>query len=294
MVLILSNVNADSQKGNHDKYVSLIHKSAKSPDVAIYDAVYDELLFSISGGQLDCYDTKNNIDLKEYDIIMNRTYTIDDFVDELNLLSHYANENKISLINDYGYIHKKSKLTQSVKFLQAGVPMPWTIYLNKAATENSLKRLSFPCIMKDVNGSYGDNNYLVDGVDKIVSIKQQYSNTRFILQEFIPNDGDLRVLMVGSRHLIIGRKATDSSHLNNTSKGGAATIINGINVDILDDCQKIMQTFGRTIAGIDVIINSETSQHYFLELNSQPQVTTGAFVDEKVELFRQFFNQQLT
>jgi D-alanine-D-alanine ligase-like ATP-grasp enzyme len=40
---------------------------------------------------------------------------------------------------------------------------------------------------------------------------------------------------------------------------------------------------GRNIAGIDLILDSNTGRQVFLEINSIPQLTTGAFIQEKTQ-----------
>lgn len=289
-ILVLGNTNTDFALNNHELYVDLIENSTKNQDTKIYTASYEDLIFDISNDGISIFDVKNNQELAKHDAIMARAYMIDDYADQLNLLSLYAKHNDVLLVNDYGYIHKKSKLTQSVKFIEANVRIPRTVYLNQAVLNHKEIPFGFPCIMKDKNGAHGDHNYLVNSIDDILKRQKENENSEFIIQEFIPNNGDIRILMVGDEYLAIGRVSSDGGHLNNTSKGGSAEIINDPDKSIIADCRKIQKAFGRTIAGIDVMVHNDTGEHYFLEVNSQPQVTTGAFLPEKVELFKKFFN----
>jgi len=45
-----------------------------------------------------------------------------------------------------------------------------------------------------------------------------------------------------------------------------------------------------TISGVDVIVDKNTNKHYFLEVNSQPQLMSGAFVEEKAQLVADYFD----
>jgi D-alanine-D-alanine ligase-like ATP-grasp enzyme len=45
-----------------------------------------------------------------------------------------------------------------------------------------------------------------------------------------------------------------------------------------------------TFAGVDVMQNKETGKYYFLEVNMQPQLTTGALLKEKQALLVDFFS----
>jgi D-alanine-D-alanine ligase-like ATP-grasp enzyme len=43
-----------------------------------------------------------------------------------------------------------------------------------------------------------------------------------------------------------------------------------------------------SLSGVDVMQNNETDEYYFLEVNIQPQLSTGALLDDKQVLLGNF------
>jgi len=49
----------------------------------------------------------------------------------------------------------------------------------------------------------------------------------------------------------------------------------------------------REVAGVDVVQDKQTGLWYCLEVNDSPQLTTGAYVDEKQAAFAKFIEDTL-
>ena len=119
----------------------------------------------------------------------------------------------------------------------------------------------------------------------------------FVGQSFIANSGDLRVLVINkSIKLIIGRtRKDDTTHLNNTSQGADARLldISELSVEAQEMSLKAASVMGREIAGVDVMFEKDTEKPYILEVNASPQVGSGAFTDEKLTVYNEFFKEVL-
>jgi glutathione synthase/RimK-type ligase-like ATP-grasp enzyme len=87
--------------------------------------------------------------------------------------------------------------------------------------------------------------------------------------------------------MVIRRQRTDTTtHLNNTSQGAEASLvpIDELEPSIIENSRKICYTMGRDMAGIDVLVANDGSARYvFLEVNAVPQLTSGVFIDEKMQ-----------
>jgi glutathione synthase/RimK-type ligase-like ATP-grasp enzyme len=92
--------------------------------------------------------------------------------------------------------------------------------------------------------------------------------------------------------LVIKRTAAEGTHLNNTSQGGSAELMAELPEEVISFAKKIASELKMTIAGVDALQNKDTSEYFFLEVNSQPQLVTGAFVPEKIERLKQFLTRQ--
>lgn len=273
-----------------DFFTRAIAKSTTKANVQW--SLFDDLYIQVGDGIFEITDTKTNLPLSTYDMILIRGKGFRQFFDVVRAVSRYAHMHNVPVINDYSGFRDSSKLAQAVQFYEAGLPVATTLYANRAVLSGERELpFAYPCIMKAVFGAHGNDNYLVHSLDDIRAIAQG-SNLRFVLQRYIENDNDFRVLVIGEKVLVIGRKAIDGSHLNNTSQGGSAQLIplDQLPEGMAADSIKIARTLDMTIAGVDVLIDKITGEYSFLEVNSQPQLMSGAFVDEKEALFGAFID----
>jgi glutathione synthase/RimK-type ligase-like ATP-grasp enzyme len=155
---------------------------------------------------------------------------------------------------------------------------------------------SFPLILKAIDGSKGDDNYLVKNHDELVAILNDSDKT-FMVQNFVPNDGDLRILFIGldREPLVFRRKGAGTSHLNNTSKGGEGSFlsIKELDAQVRVDAYRAAEVLRREIGGVDIIIDKETGRHYVLEVNATPAIATGYGGSRKLNEFVSFLEETL-
>ncbi len=149
--------------------------------------------------------------------------------------------------------------------------------------------------MKSVTGTRGNDNYLVHSTQQAVEILTQNPNTEFLIQEFIPNDGDYRAIVAGSEvRLLIHRTAVIGSHKNNTSQGGAATLLSPetLSPEALQACVAAAQAFDRDIAGVDIVFDKrDPEKFYFFEVNRSPQIEASSYSKEKAIMLNGYFNE---
>lgn len=287
-LLILGNTDGTPTQDNRDYYQSYVDyftDSAKMLDetTIVQSCLFDDLIISVGDGEFSIYDTLHQCDLSEYDAFFLRGVKFRDYMDTLITINHYANLHGIKTINDYSHGRDYSKLLQAVQFQLLDIPVARTLLVTGALLKSMPSDWAFPCIMKSTHGSHGNDNHLVANIEQVENIIRENSNKRFVLQRFVPNDGDFRILIIGNEVMVIGRSALEGSHLNNTSKGGDAVVIDTAELPgrVIDDSKKIMKQLHMTIAGVDVLMDKQTKDYYFLEVNAQPQLMSGAVVSEK-------------
>jgi glutathione synthase/RimK-type ligase-like ATP-grasp enzyme len=151
--------------------------------------------------------------------------------------------------------------------------------------EAARTELKFPIILKDNYGSHGANNFLIENKADLENKLKENSNVELILQTYHQNDCDYRVLVMGEREpLVIKRTAISGSHLNNTSQGAKAELGHLPN-DLLEQSKSLAKHLKMSVAGVDLLEDKNTHETFFLEVNSQPQLLTGAFVVDKKQAF---------
>ncbi len=256
-------------------------------------ADYEDLLFSYDGDTLKVTDTVSGTDIADYDAIFLigwfKTKALDDIA---RAVAHYTQAHNIPCNNTEAYDGRSfTKLSQCVIAALNGVAVtPFLFALDQTILLAAVERSSIkaPYIAKAIAASRGQDNHLIQDHAQLAGAMQQPTDKPryFILQTYVPNDGDYRILVMGGVvRLVIHRKSQDDSHLNNTSQGGAATLIDIATLPqkVLDDSVKIAQLFKREVTGVDMIMDKSTGEYYFLEANNMPQLATGSFVPEKMK-----------
>lgn len=180
-----------------------------------------------------------------------------------------------------------SKLSTMVQLALAGIAVPSTVA--SLTLDYAVGRMKkYPYIAKAASASRGESNYLVASADDEVQLRKDEVQL-FLLQDYLENDHDLRVICFGGEPSLVLRRSRGegaTTHLNNTSQGGAAGWIDvhEVSTQILTYCQKISKITGRELAGIDLIPDAGSPIGYScLEVNAIPQLTSGTDVDRKMK-----------
>jgi glutathione synthase/RimK-type ligase-like ATP-grasp enzyme len=257
----------------------------------------DDLGYVVKGiGDHMMIDIRNSRDLAEYDLVILRGKLAAN-INLVSTASQYLHLKGIAHVNTaYGSRRAIGKVPQLYNMAELGMPVPYTVSAQAKYLPSLLEEhLTYPVVVKDVKGAHGSHNYLVNNRDELDQILSKNQDITFMAQQFIPNQGDYRVLIVGDAVTLIHRQSQGESHLNNTSVGGKATLLEASALDpkIIEQSKRFAEFCGYEIAGVDVIQSQENGAHYFLEINSQPQLQTGAFVDEKQAMVGKYFSQLL-
>ncbi|MGB4759375.1 MAG: ATP-grasp domain-containing protein [Candidatus Saccharimonadales bacterium] len=282
-ILIIGGRKIDeTSRESSQSYLDFFTKAA--PNVTVEYVDFDDLVVTVAPDEFTVYNHRHESSFESYDAIYFRGRIRRD-ADLAYCISRFCAVKKIPFANDYSGYRSPSKLSQAIRFYELGVPFLKTIYSLDGALllKASEAALEYPFIIKDSYGTQGEDNFLVRDQRSAARAVHDNADIRFIAQEFFPNNCDYRVLCVGNDQLIIRRSASDGSHLNNTSQGAAATlvVVDDFPAAIIEQAHLVAKSLGMTIAGIDVLYNDKSSAFAFLEVNSQPQLYSGAFVEEK-------------
>lgn len=295
-VLIIGNdTPIDNPESYYQKYQQFFETASlySSSRPRIDYTFFEDLIISVGDGEFSIYDARNGVDISAYSMVVVRGQGFRGNFDVLKTISSYCRHHDNVVINDYSGFRDSSKLMQATQFFELGIPVARTVFVTRAVLSggNSVE-IEFPCIMKDVFGAHGNDNYLINNMLEASRIADNNIGKKFVLQRFVPNDNDYRILIVGDEVLVFGREAAQGSHLNNTSQGGVATLIpqHDLPSKVIKDARRISDHLGMKISGVDVLADKNTGEYYFLEVNSQPQLMTGAFIDQKAVIVGRLFD----
>lgn len=265
------------------------------PDFNISATYLDKIAFAISPEEFTAFDTQNNRDLGSFDMIYIRGPRIRLNSPYAYYVSRYAAANEIVCVNDYSIYYPGTKISQTIVFREQRAPFLKTIYCadNQIMVETAGEQLSYPFILKTNVGSHGDSNYLVTSQEDAQQRLANEPEVDFLAQEFCPNNRDYRLLLCNGESLLFERKGDGVSHINNTSKGAAATQADLaiLPAEIVAKARTVADCLGLMVSGVDVMPHLDTNDYYFLEINTQPQLRTGALLEEKRMLVQHLFQQ---
>lgn len=181
-------------------------------------------------------------------------------------------------IIDREYLMNLSPVSDYLKQVEQNLPFPKSaVILSEEGVEEVLEEFSFPFILKLSGGRQGKGVFLIE--DKITLLEkiEEFNDTNqaYILREFIPNDGDIRIFCVGYKAIgAMKRIPPEGDFRSNISQGGKGEEYDlDKNPEIKTLAEKISEMTKTEIAGVDIIIDKETKKPYILEINPGPQFT---------------------
>lgn len=257
----------------------------------------EELIF-VYDNELNIYGN-SSIDIRTYDAIFLSGWFKTKMLEDTALaVSKYAQHYKIPCVNSEAlYTRSSTKLSQYVTAALHDInTIPFVFSFNNTAVLGEVKKLGWgmPLIAKGVQASRGKDNYLVNGLKQLEDTLVADNKLRLIVQKFIPNDGDYRIIVMGKKaELVMHRKSSGISHLNNTSQGSTATTVSlsELSSSLLDDVCRITSLLRREVGGVDMIVDKNTGKHYFLEANNMPQLSTGSYVEAKLKILNNYLTK---
>lgn|SRR3972149_2771 len=171
-------------------------------------------------------------------------------------------------------------LTPALDYLKQSentLPFPKSaVVFNPKEIDSVLEEFHLPVIVKTSIGRQGRGVYLAKSRDEVKKAAKAILATNtysFIIREFIPNDGDIRVFIVGGKAIGAMKRIPKTGEFrSNISQGGNGEKFDlEIYPNVKELAEKAAQITKTEIAGVDIIINKETGELYILEVNPAPQ-----------------------
>lgn len=265
---------------------------------------WEDMIFTIGTQSQTVVDGASQTDYVAADLViaMNwyRSRTTGFYRDMAFALALYLQKAGVEFWNSEMLQQRSStKLSALMQLALEGIDVPRTVFSVDHGVLLAAQDFSFPLIVKTIAGSRGSSNYLARDAEQLREILvADGDRTPFMIEEYIPNDHDLRVVCYGGQPaLVIKRSRTSNqTHLNNTSQGAVAKILPLTEVEpaILDLCRRACQVMGREMAGVDILLANDVSKRRVcLEVNAIPQLTSGSYVAEKSEHLAGALNEYL-
>lgn len=293
-----------NEKSTNIKPVRKLFKTLEKnvPDARFVLSDYGNLKFIIDDNGINAQLADSHKSLSDFDLIYFKTSL--NSRDIATAVASYADSQNIAIINRGVMKHfTNNKLKQYIVLSSNGIRLPKVYFqplekLEKSYSEIA-KLLGVPFVLKDILGKKGRDNFLIEdrASFKRACAAAKAKGLEMVAQQFVPNSGDYRLLVMGSQvRMIIHRKAAEGTHVNNTSAGAMAKLLD--RKEIPGPVHRMAVEAARAmeldIAGVDMMQDEDAGEWYCLEVNAGPQLATGAYVGEKETELSEYLQRRLS
>lgn len=203
------------------------------------------------------------------------------------IFSKYLEIKKIPFIDNYhASTRERNKLIQMFLLAINGINIPRTYYTPVYDTKkirNAVRFLQFPIVIKLTYKERGEGVFLARDIKKLQQMLEKNKEQEIILQEYLDNDFDYRILVLGHRtKLGETRTRTNKKEFrNNACKGAVERFFPA--EEVPNDMKKISEQSSRImniqVCGVD-IIRSRKGKLHVIEVNFSPGFTLDEKMDE--------------
>lgn len=169
------------------------------------------------------------------------------------------------------------KVADLVKLSMAGFPVPNTAYARDFSEYPRMaKDIGFPLVVKSSRSGKGAHVFKLDTekqLDELVKslVSQGKEAKSYLLQEFIPYEHDLRILIIGERVFSMKRIPKEGEFRANFSLGGSVLSFK-LGKAEEEIAIKALKTIDMSVGGVDMLIGPG-GRKYILEVNHTPGFT---------------------
>lgn len=241
-------------------------------------------------------------ELNEYDLCYFLTRV--SHAETAAIIANYAKYYNIAFADEAAlHLPTDRKAHQLALLALAGIQVPKTIQLPKSKWEENYsflkKELGLPFVFKDDSGRKGRNNFLIQNKKDFVHVLKDASENglQMVAQEFVQSEGYYRILVLRRNVAMVVYRGVDQalSHLYIPKGKHIPEMVpeSKLPTDVIKSAIHSAILLRLDVAGVDMIRDKQSGKWYCLEVNNSPQVTSGLFVEEKMEKLIQFFNEEM-
>lgn len=244
-------------------------EAAKKLKVDLVPIQYDDLVMR----QLEIlYQGKP---LSDFDLFYFRA--VGQAIEWANLLIFYTKQKKIPAVDEYLKIwgpQRRLKSIAGVILNQAGVFYPRTSFASqqKQLVKEAIN-FQFPFVLKiSKGGRHGVGTFLIKDKKTLTRIiKGRIEKTGFLIQEYIANDGDYRLFLIGYKTLGGFKRQRKEERLVLNRSAGPSVGLKRIPKAVQLEAEKAVRALKVEIAAVDLVIDKRSGKPVVIEVNEAPQ-----------------------
>ena len=178
---------------------------------------------------------------------------------------------------DAGPRYYSTPAFEYMQLVEHGIRFPKSAMVSsRRSVPRVIDEFTFPVVVKGSRSRQGRGVRLLEDVKAVRKLVDQKKKVypAMVIREFIPNDGDIRVLTVGYKSVgAMKRTPPEGDFRANISQGGSGE---SFDLESHPEVQRMAEVasevLGIEVAGVDVMIHQESGERYLLEVNSGPQI----------------------
>jgi RimK family alpha-L-glutamate ligase len=285
--------------GKISQHLVMLKKAAKKLGVRLDLVSYNRVAFdteelrvkirgNLSDGTEDKVKNEGWLQINDYDVLFFRTTgkhweEVDLIVESLK--SKSLKPKIVDPIVEKGKPSMACKAYQMLALKKAGIDVPKTIYgslwylYETMGADTSVRPYKWPVIIKGSGGDRGTRVFKADNLEELETLVRDLRKTeieegkRYMLQEYIPNDGDYRVLVLGKKVLgVMKRSSQDKAEFRNNYSAGGSVEVADLPEEIKQLAVRATEACGLAVAGVDVAFRDfDKSRPVIWEVNKGPQ-----------------------
>ncbi len=248
-------------------------EAGKQKGVKIVPISYQDLVMAQKGAVVEI--TYLGESLTDFDLFYFRA--IGGATEWAHILVEYAKAHAIPFVDEYLGVWgpgRRAKGISGLLLAQAGVACPHSILVSDRETLfKASEQFTYPFVLKvSAGGRHGMGTLLIDSRETLArAVKGRIEKGSYLLQEYIPNDGDYRVFLIGYQVLAgFKRQAKEGKMVLNRSVGVSEPLKTVPEpIDVL--CRQAAQALKVEICAIDCVVDRRTGQPVIIEVNEAPE-----------------------
>jgi len=285
-------------KTGETKLINYLKKTL-SPQAEVDQRNYPDLTFEIRQNKVKAKIA--NEEITNYDLVWLRTVGRR-YIPLAQALASFLESKKIPYFDTvWGRGGRTNKLSDTVRLALAGLPVPDSLfYWRSRILENKqliVKKLDLPLVAKNIWKNRGVGVFLLKNPNDFQKILEKVKpEDQFLFQRFHPNDGDYRVVVFGGKVWAWEKRSRIKDEFrNNAVLGGKEEFFPPAKIpskmaEIAIEAAKVLHL---QIAGVDILIDKNTSKMMILEVNRSPCFTTDFKISPEIPAVAAFLKSKI-
>ena len=269
-------------------------EEAQGLGVELVPIKYKELSLKQGGGDWQIYVNGRTLDM--YDLFYFRA--VGSELEWSKLLTLYAKKENIPVVDEYLVkegVLRRFKAVGGVMMEEAGVSYPETEFVESveelgkeietfwktdSTSEESVRPPSEEkslVVKVSQGGRHGMGTFWIRSEADLTELREKviYGDGKqirgYLVQPYIPNDGDYRLFVVGYKTLGGFKRSPKEEKVVMNKSLGKSVGLDEVPEDVAAEAEKACRALGVEVAGVDLVRDSRDGKVYVIEVNEAPQ-----------------------